>query len=53
MKTIDDAAVHTLGFPATGFGYVSTGGGASLEFIQGHPLPGLIALEEPAAADTP
>jgi phosphoglycerate kinase len=42
-----DAAIHVLGFPGTGFGYVSTGGGASLEFIQGHPLPGLAALEEP------
>jgi len=42
-----DAAVHALGFPGTGFGYVSTGGGASLEFIQGHPLPGLTVLEEP------
>jgi phosphoglycerate kinase len=47
-----DAAVHALGFPGTGFGYVSTGGGASLEFIQGHRLPGLTALEESPALET-
>jgi phosphoglycerate kinase len=40
-----DAAIGALGFPATMFGYVSTGGGASLEFIQGNTLPGLAALE--------
>jgi phosphoglycerate kinase len=41
------AATRALGFPDAMFGYVSTGGGASLEFIQGETLPGLAALEEP------
>jgi phosphoglycerate kinase len=39
------AAIRALGFPAGAFGHVSTGGGASLEFIQGTTLPGLAALE--------
>ena len=40
------AAIRSLDFPETAFGYVSTGGGASLEFIQGKTLPGLAALEQ-------
>lgn len=41
------AATRTLGFRDDAFGYVSTGGGASLEFIQGKTLPGLAVLDEP------
>ncbi|HTX29622.1 MAG TPA: phosphoglycerate kinase [Streptosporangiaceae bacterium] len=41
------AAIRTLGFPDSAFGYISTGGGASLEFIRGKVLPGLAVLEEP------
>jgi phosphoglycerate kinase len=40
------AAIRALGFPDRAFGYVSTGGGASLEFIQGKTLPGLAVLED-------
>jgi 3-phosphoglycerate kinase len=42
------ASVRLMDFPDRAFSHISTGGGASLEYLEGKALPGVAALEDGA-----
>jgi phosphoglycerate kinase len=46
------AAVRTLGFEERAFGHISTGGGASLEYLEGRVLPGIAVLDDTTGLTT-
>jgi phosphoglycerate kinase len=45
------AAVRQLGVDEAAFDHISTGGGASLEYLEGRTLPGIVALETAVLED--
>jgi phosphoglycerate kinase len=47
------AAVRSLGFVEAAFGHISTGGGASLEYLEGKELPGVAVLQRHDSEGTP
>ena len=46
------AIVRDLGYADDQFGWISTGGGASLEYLEGKQLPGLVVLDGQQASGT-